>query len=84
MRDAALALQNPGDVGPLVDTQNGIYLLYLEEKLTPGVVPFEQVKDEIKEDIITSQKVVQSTKIRSEYAKKADEDGLIVRYPDRL
>jgi len=84
LRDAALALQNPGDVGPLVDTQNGIYLLYLEEKLTPGVVPFEQVKDEIKEDIITSQKVVQSTKIRSEYAKKADEDGLIVRYPDRL
>lgn len=44
-KTAALALTNIGDVSPVVASDMGYHILKLVEKLTPGTVAFEQVKD---------------------------------------
>jgi parvulin-like peptidyl-prolyl isomerase len=44
-KTAALALVNIGDVSPVVASDMGYHILKLVGKLTPGTIPFEQVKD---------------------------------------
>jgi peptidyl-prolyl cis-trans isomerase C len=49
--EAAFALQNPGDISPLVETKFGWHILKLEVRSPAGTHPFEAVKDDLKNDI---------------------------------
>ena len=44
---AAFAISKPGGCAPLVETPDGFYIVRLLEKKSPGVRPFEEVKDAI-------------------------------------
>ena len=44
-RDAALALQNIGDVSGIVRTEGGLCILRYAGDVTPGAVPYEQVAE---------------------------------------
>ena len=44
-RDAALALENIGDISDTVRTEGGLCILRYAGDVTPGAVPFEQVAD---------------------------------------
>lgn len=46
-RDAAMALAKPGDISGLVQTDGGICIIRYAGDVTPGQVPFEQVRDEL-------------------------------------
>lgn len=45
--DAAFALQNPGDLSDIVESQFGYHILVLTERKPAGVKPFEEVKDDL-------------------------------------
>ena len=49
--EAAFALQNPGDVSEPVKTQFGWHVIKLEERIPESTVPFEQVKQNIIEEL---------------------------------
>ena len=49
--EAAFALQNPGDVSEPVKTQFGWHVIKLEERIPESAVPFEQVKQNIIEEL---------------------------------
>ena len=45
--DAAFALQNPGDLSDIVESQFGYHILVLTERKPAGIKPFEEVKDDL-------------------------------------
>lgn len=47
-RDAGLALANVGDVSGIVRTDGGLCILRYASDVTPGPVPFEEVKDALR------------------------------------
>ena len=47
-RDAAMALQNPGDISEPVQTDGGICIIRYAEEIPAGAVPFENVKEELR------------------------------------
>lgn len=83
-KDAALALENPGDVSDFVQLDNGICVISLLEKMEPGQVAYEDVKDAVEQQLINGIIFTNSRELRTEYAQAADEAGLVTRYPDRL
>ena len=48
---AAFALKNPGDVSEPVKTQFGWHIIKLEERIPESVMPFEQVKDRLVQEL---------------------------------
>ena len=48
---AAFALKNPGDVSEPVKTQFGWHIIKLEERIPESVMPFEQVKDRLTNEL---------------------------------
>jgi peptidyl-prolyl cis-trans isomerase C len=48
---AALALQAPGDLSPVVKSKGGYHLIVLKERTTAGMKPFDEVKPEIMAEI---------------------------------
>ncbi len=83
-RDAALALENPGDVSDFVQLDNGICVISLLEKLTPGEVGYENVKEELRKQLVENTIFTNSMALRQQYAQAADEKGLVTRYLDKL
>ncbi len=83
-RDAALALENPGDVSDFVRLDNGICVISLLEKMTPGEVGYENVKEELHKQMVENQIFTDSIQLRQEYAQAAEEKGLVTRYLDKL
>lgn len=47
-RDAALALEKPGDISQIVQTDGGICIIRYVEDIPAGAVPFESVKEELR------------------------------------
>ncbi len=53
---AAMALQKVGDISQPVLSQSGVHIIKYIADVTPGAVPLEQIKDEIKEETLDSAK----------------------------
>jgi peptidyl-prolyl cis-trans isomerase C len=45
--DAAFALQQPGDLSPVISSQFGLHIIQLEDKQPAQAVPFDEVKESI-------------------------------------
>lgn len=52
--DAAFALQNPGDLSEVVESQHGLHILRLEARRPAGTRPFEEVRDLMVEELMLS------------------------------
>lgn len=83
-KDAALALANVGDVSDPVHMSEGSCLIMLQAKFNGEVLPLEQVKDEIKSVMTFSSNTNLAFSLMSEYAKKAQDAGIVTLYTDKL
>lgn len=53
-RNAAMLLENVGDVSEPVVSGSGVHLIRYESDVTPGAVPLEQVRDALVEEALTT------------------------------
>ena len=54
--EAAFALKNPGDISGLIGTTSGYHILRLEEELAEGVAIYDDVKESIATDLLSTKK----------------------------
>ncbi len=83
-RDAALQLQNVGDVSEPVRIEGGVCIICLKDKPVPGIRPLEEVYDDIKSSMSISSNISTATGLMDEYARKAEEEGIVELYPEKL
>lgn len=50
--DAGFALQHPGDISEIIETQDGLYLIKLMDRQESLVKPFDQVKEQIRHKML--------------------------------
>lgn len=63
---AVAALQKPGDLSPVIETQFGFHIVRLEERRPPGSRPFEEVRADIEREVrIKAQTEARQSKVRS-------------------
>ncbi len=55
-RDAAMLLENVGDISEPVLGMSGVHIIRYESDVTPGAVPLEEVRDELYEEALTTQR----------------------------
>ena len=67
--EAAFALKNPGDISEPVKSQFGWHIIKLEEKIPEAPAPFEQVKQQIIQEI-QNQKTQELLKTHAEELEK--------------
>ena len=53
-RDAAMLLENVGDVSEPVLGMSGVHIIRYESDVTPGAVPLEDVRDELYDEALTT------------------------------
>ena len=54
LRDAAMLLENVGDVSEPVLGMSGVHIIRYESDVTPGAVPLEDVRDELYDEDLTT------------------------------
>ena len=68
--EAAFALQNPGDLSPVVETGFGLHIIRLQERRPAGQKPFEEVRDglveEVQELAVQNARTLTAEKIRAQ------------------
>ena len=79
-RDAAMSLVNPGDISGPVRSDLGIYLIRYEADVTPGPVPFEQVRELLSESALEGQR----DQLYNETVERWLQEAEIVYYPERF
>lgn len=72
--DAALALKNDGDISGLIETTYGYHILKRIGTVTPGAVPYEQVKDKAKEEALTTKQSTEWDKKQEAWKKEVKVD----------
>ncbi|MGH7788803.1 MAG: peptidylprolyl isomerase [Candidatus Binatia bacterium] len=63
--DAAFALAQPGEVGPLVPTATGIHLIKLLERKPERMRPLIQVKDDIRARVLRSKRAARERELHA-------------------
>jgi len=79
-REAAMALENIGDVSAPVKTDLGVYILKYESDVAPGAVAFEDVQEALRETALSAI----ADKTYNETVEKWLEEANIVYHPDRF
>lgn len=76
---AAFELKNPGDVSEPVKTQFGWHIIKLEERIPESVMPFEQVKDRLTNEL----KDQKTQQILQDKAKELESKYKVERLTDK-
>ena len=76
---AAFELKNPGDVSAPVKTQFGWHIIKLEQRIPESVMPFEQIKDRLIQEL-TDQK---TQKVLQDKAKELEKKYKVERLFDK-
>ena len=79
-RDAALELFNIGDVSEPVILYDGLHILQSIEVYNAGVIPFDEIKEDIKSALLTNKQMDLLTEKTAQWEDEAD----IVYHRDRL
>lgn len=79
--DAVAKLAKPGDY-TLLNTYTGCYIIRCE-KLLEGAVPFDEVKDSIKANLLAERQSSEWSTITSGWIDEATSAGKLKMYPDR-
>ncbi len=80
LKEAAFALKNVGDMTGLVATENGYHILKWVGNVPAGPIPFEEVKDAIKAELLEKKK----STAWSDAVKLWKDETVIEKYPDRI
>lgn len=83
-RIAALELENIGDISEAVRIEDGLCIIQLRSRLTPGVRSFEEVYDALKIHETAQRSLELMLSVQNEYAQKADEAGLVELFYNRI
>lgn len=83
-RAAALELKNAGDISDPVRLEQGVCIIYLVERPEPGQRPLELVYDEIKKSLTFTANTALDFELWNEYAKKAEDEGIVELFIDKL
>lgn len=81
---AALKLQNVGDISEVVRIEEGVCFIRLMDFVEPGIRPYEEVKDQLAERMISNARLGVSMNLQTEYAKKAREEGIINVFKNKI
>lgn len=76
----AMALAKIGDVSGLVESTYGYHILKYTGDVEPGVVPLEDVKDVVSQDVLTTKQSEAVTALRSEWIGEAKIKTYISRF----
>lgn len=81
VRDAALALSEPGSYSEIIRGTQGLVILRLTQTLSTGAVPLEQVRDQILGELQFNRYYPSQVAIINQCVEQA---GEILRYTDKL
>lgn len=81
---AAMALETPGQISEPVMMEEGVCIIKLVELIEPRTVPFEDVKDALKQQYLTNIKMNVLVNMKSDYASKANDSGIVTLYTNKI
>ncbi|MDL2217932.1 hypothetical protein LJC27_04670 [Christensenellaceae bacterium OttesenSCG-928-M15] len=83
-KEAALALQNVGDVSEPVRIKDGLCIITLMEKMPSGVRSYEDAYDDIKTHLAREASYSINNQLIGEYKEKAYDEGIVELHYEKL
>ena len=80
LRDAAMALENIGDISGIVEHDEGLCILRYASDVTPGPAPFETLADELRENHIEELRLSHYNSTVAQWLREAN----VVYYPEKF
>lgn len=81
---AAMALETPGEISEPVMMEEGVCIIKLVDFIKPRTVPFDEVKDDLKKQFMANTMLNVLVNMKSEYAEKANESGIVTLYTNKI
>lgn len=78
--DAAMALENVGDVSAPVEGSYGYYIIRYESDITEGAVALENVREALTEELLTEKQDARFEEVLAQWVEEAD----VKSYPEKM